>query len=298
MSKVYVAESIEDACQLLRTPGRVLCAGATNLYVDRYLGKQNACDIISIHKLKELRQITQGLDGWHIGALCTFDQLEQYFKEKKVMSALSVACSLVGGPQVRNRGTIGGNIVSASPSADSVPVLMAWDASVVLRSLFGERRMAIKDFMTGVKQTAIHDDEILTEVIIPNHAGQTRFRKVGKRNALAISICNVAIYASVSPICKNRLEEIAIAIGSCAPTCVRAVHVEALLMGSVKPDSQSDWQRFKKVIGKALEEDISPIDDVRATASYRKKVARNLICDLLQEVWEVWEYHPRRKSGR
>ena len=175
------------------------------------------------------------------------------------MDALAEAASLVGGPQIRNRGTIGGNILSASPAADTVPVLMALDAVLVLVSETGQRMVSINGFMKGPGQTAIHQGEILAEIVIPFKTGAARFRKVGKRNALAISIINVAVYMEKEA---GRITALTIAIGSAGPTALRAI---------------------------ALSEDISPIDDIRATGSYRKTVADNVVLQLVRELWEACE---------
>ena len=125
MSQMLIPNTVTEACQMLSSGNRVACAGATNLYVDREKGKYLDRDIVSLHRLKELSGIREEKDGWHIGSLTTFDLIEDAFRGQGSMDALAEAASLVGGPQIRNRGTIGGNILSASPAADTVPVLMA-----------------------------------------------------------------------------------------------------------------------------------------------------------------------------
>lgn len=293
MSNVFIPDHIKDACQFLAEPNTIACAGATNLYVDRYFGKCLDFDMVSLHKLDSLKHICQKEDGLHIGSMCTFDQLENELKGQGSLDALSQAASLVGGPQVRNRGTIGGNIISASPSADTVPVLMAFDAILCLTSIHGDRQVPIREFMTGVKKTAIKPEELLTEIIIPSRDGQAIFAKVGKRNALAIAVCNLCLYMrtedTISEECDDKqsvIKEIAIAIGSCGPTCLRAASIEAMLTGRKKPSTEEEWKAIKEAIGTCLTQDISPIDDVRATASYRSKVAENLIYHNLKTLWE------------
>lgn len=284
MSKVYIAESVREACELLSKPNTIACAGATNLYVDRYFGKMLEEDLVSLHKLQELKGIEEKEDSWHIGALVTFDQLENELKNKGALDALSKAASLVGGPQIRNRGTIGGNIISASPSADSVPVLMALDASLLLESSEGSRQVSIQDFMLGVKRTDLKAGELLTKIIIPKKKGYATFQKIGKRNALAIAVCNLCIYIEENEM---QIEEITIAIGSCASTCVRAKNVENALKGRKKPKNADEWKAMKEEISNLLSKDICPIDDVRATAAYRMKVVTNLIIQAMKDFWEV-----------
>ena len=162
MSQMLIPNTVTEACQMLSSGNRVACAGATNLYVDREKGKYLDRDIVSLHRLKELSGIREEKDGWHIGSLTTFDLIEDAFRGQGAMDALAEAASLVGGPQIRNRGTIGGNILSASPAADTVPVLMALDAVLVLVSENGQRMVSINGFMKGPGRTAIHQGEILT----------------------------------------------------------------------------------------------------------------------------------------
>lgn len=286
MSQMLIPNTVTEACQMLSSGNSVACAGATNLYVDREKGKYLDRDIVSLHRLKELSGIREEKDGWHIGSLTTFDLIEDAFRGQGAMDALAEAASLVGGPQIRNRGTIGGNILSASPAADTVPVLMALDAVLVLVSENGQRMVSINGFMKGPGRTAIHQGEILTEIVIPFKTGAARFRKVGKRNALAISIINAAVYMEKEA---GRITTLAIAIGSAGPTALRAFHTEELLRAWKRPDSEEKWQSLHEEIAIALSEDISPIDDIRATGSYRKTVAANVVLQLVRELWEACE---------
>ena len=286
MPQMLIPETLSEACGMLAVGGRIACAGATNLYVDRQKGKYTDLDIVSLHKLDALKNIFQEADGWHIGSLAVFDTLEEKFEGCGVMNALSKAASEVGGPQIRNRGTIGGNILSASPAADTVPVMMALDARLVLVSAEGDRIVPINGFMMGPGRTDIRQGEVLTEIIFPEKNGRASFRKVGKRNALAISIINAAVYMEK---CNQTITDIAIAVGSAGPAAVRAVHAEALLTGKCRPESENDWKQLQQRVKAALTEDISPIDDIRATKSYRKTVAGNIVMQLVRELWEEEE---------
>lgn len=286
MSQMLIPNTVTEACQMLSSGNRVACAGATNLYVDREKGKYLDRDIVSLHRLKELSGIREEKDSWHIGSLTTFDLIEDAFRGQGSMDALAEAASLVGGPQIRNRGTIGGNILSASPAADTVPLLMALDAVLVLVSETGQRMVPLNGFMKGLGRTAIHQGEMLTEIVIPFKTGAARFRKVGKRNALAISIINAAVYMEKEA---GRITTLAIAVGSAGPTALRAFHAEELLRAWKRPDSEEKWQSLHEEIAIALSEDISPIDDIRATGSYRKTVAANVVLQLVRELWEACE---------
>lgn len=286
MSQMLIPSALDEACRMLAAGGRGACAGATNLYVDRQKGKYPDQDIVSLHQLDELKHLSHSEDGWHIGSLTVFDTIEEKFKNSGCMAALAQAASEVGGPQIRNRGTLGGNILSASPAADTVPVMMVLDAQLALTGTAGERIVPINGFMKGPGKTDIHSDEILTEIIFPEKKGSASFRKVGKRNALAISIVNVAVYMEKEA---EKITDIAIAVGSAGPTALRACRTEQLLKGREIPETEEKWQQLKEQVGECLQEDITPIDDIRATASYRRSVACNVIMQLVRELWEVAE---------
>lgn len=286
MSQMFIPNTLEEACQMLSEKNRMACAGATNLYVDREKGKYLDQDIVSLHRLKALNGIRKEKDGWHIGSLTTFDRIEDQLTGQGALDALARAASVVGGPQIRNRGTIGGNILSASPAADTVPVLMALDASLALVSENGQRFIPINGFMKGPGRTAIDQGEVLTEIIISDKLGQAAFRKVGKRNALAISIINTAVYMEKEA---GIIRHLAIAIGSAGPTARRAFRTEELISAWKRPDTEKKWKFLHEEIALALKEDIAPIDDIRATASYRQTVAANVVLQLVRELWEACE---------
>lgn len=286
MSQMLIPSALDEACMMLAAGGRVACAGATNLYVDRQKGKYLDKDIVSLHQLDELKKLSHSEDGWHVGSLIVFDTIEEQFKHIGCMAALAQAASEVGGPQIRNRGTLGGNILSASPAADTVPVMMVLDAQLVLTGTEGKRIVPINGFMKGPGRTGIRSDEILTEIIFPEKKGSASFRKVGKRNALAISIVNAAVYMEKEA---EKITDIAIAVGSAGPTALRVFRAEQLLKGREIPETEEKWQQLKEQIGECLQEDITPIDDIRATASYRRTVACNVIMQLVRNLWEVTE---------
>ena len=172
---------------------------------------------------------------------------------------LAEASRLVGGPQIQNRGTIGGNIANASPAGDSLPVLAAVDASVVLRSAEGERRVAFDEFYTGYRESVRRADELIVAVEIPPVSGRQWFRKVGTRAAQAIS---KVVIAGV-----RDGETARIALGSVAPTVVRARRAEEGLRTGASIDQAIDL----------LRDEIAPIDDIRSTADYRRLVSGNLL---------------------
>ena len=212
--------------------------------------------------------------------------------------ALIAAASQVGGPQIRNRGTVGGNIISASPAADSVPPLLALDAVLRLVKAGGvSREVALKDFMKGPGRTDLRHGELLAEVILPHKSGRSVFYKAGKRNALAISLCSCAVYMEER---QGAVGEIAVALGSVAPTAVRAQRAEKVLAGA-RPSEMcrnklagpagdvSAEAAFRERLRAALMEDIAPIADIRATAEYRRRIAFRMVLHNVTELWRCFE---------
>ena len=252
------ASSIGEALTILRDETRTPIAGATDVYVGLNFGTYKPRSYLDIWALDELRTISTHDDKLVIGALTSYTSLikSQIVGERVPM--LVEASQLVGGAQIQNRGTLGGNIANGSPAADGVPVLSAADAIVVLRSLDGERRIPINSFYTGYRSTVMRPDELIVAIEIPRVEGKQWFRKVGTRAAQAISKIVMAAVRSKSP---------RIALGSVAPTVVRARMTEqALAEGATIDDAV-------EILGR----EISPIDDVRSTADYRRRVSQNLL---------------------
>jgi CO/xanthine dehydrogenase FAD-binding subunit len=193
-----------------------------------------------------------------IGALTSYTSLMQSHIVAERVPMLVDASRLVGGVQIQNRGTLGGNIANGSPAADGVPVLSAADAVIVMRNLDGERRVSINSFYTGYRSTVMKPDELIVAIEIPRIEGKQWFRKVGTRAAQAISKIVMAAVRAPSP---------RIALGSVAPTVVRAKMTEQALADGASID---DGARM-------LGQEITPIDDVRSTADYRRRVSMNLL---------------------
>ena len=253
-----VASSLDDALTILRDEKRTPIAGATDVYVALNFGTFTPKQYLDIWALDELRTISTHEDKLVIGALTSYTSLIQSHIVAERLPMLVQASRLVGGVQIQNRGTLGGNIANGSPAADGVPVLSAADAVVVLRSLDGERRIPINSFYTGYRATAMRPDELIVAIEIPPVEGTQWFRKVGTRAAQAISKIVMAAVRGPSP---------KIALGSVAPTVVRAKMTEQALAGGASIDEAAE----------ILSREIKPIDDVRSTADYRLRVSVNLL---------------------
>jgi CO/xanthine dehydrogenase FAD-binding subunit len=233
-------------------------AGCTDLYVNLNFGTLKEKRFLNLWNLAALRGIRLSGSTLSIGALTTYTALQHSLLVRKRLPMLAAAAREVGGVQVQNRGTIGGNIVNASPAGDTLPVLAAAEATLVLGSAAGRRRVPFDVFYTGYRKSVLRPDELLLAIEIPKLVGRQHFRKVGTRAAQAIS--KVVLAAVFGP-------SVRIAIGSVAPTVIRARRTEELLAsgGSVEEARHS------------LSEEIAPIDDLRSTAEYRRRVAANVL---------------------
>ena len=252
------ATTLDDALGILREDQRTPVAGATDVYVALNFGTLAPRRFLDIWALDELRTISTHEDTLVIGALTSYSALIQSHLVHEHVPMLVEASRLVGGVQIQNRGTLGGNIANGSPAADAVPVLAATDAVIVLRSVESERRVPMNGFYTGYRKTVMRPDELIVAIEIPRVQGIQWFRKVGTRAAQAISKIVMAAVRSPSP---------RIALGSVGPTVVRVPQTEAALAGGASIDDAAE------ILGR----EIVPIDDVRSTADYRRRVSMNLL---------------------
>jgi xanthine dehydrogenase small subunit len=274
------ARSLDEALAALRDEQRTPIAGATDVYVALNFGTLQPRRFLDIWALDELRGISVRGDTLVIGALATYTDMIDSPEVSGQLPMLASAARLVGGPQIQNRGTIGGNLANASPAGDTLPVLMAADAIVVLRSAAAERRVPVAELYTGYRATVIRSDELIHSVEVPRVDGRQWFRKVGTRAAQAISKIMMAGVRGKQP---------RIAFGSVGPTVVRARTVEGVLAAGGSIDEAVA----------ALGRDIAPIDDVRSTGEYRMRVAGNLLRLLWLEracVAGVWAGAGGRKA--
>ena len=268
--------SLADTLALLESEPGVWkpFAGGTDLMVLLEAGKLAHHNYVNIWGLSELRGI--GTTDTHVtlGALTTYTEVQSNPILRREFPMLCQAASETGGLAIQNRGTLGGNIINASPAADSPPALLAYDAEIELVSARGSRWLPYHGFHTGYKQMHIDPDELLARIRLPrNTAGLTHYyRKVGTRKAQAISkVC----FAAVGRTADGKIVNTRIVVGSVAPIVVRCVQTENMLRGQ-KPDEQT----VESACASLLRE-ISPIDDIRSTARYRLQVAKNLLADFL-----------------
>jgi CO/xanthine dehydrogenase FAD-binding subunit len=252
-------------------------AGGTDLMVLLEAGKLPHKNYINIWPLKELREILTTDGHITLGALTTYTEVQENSILQSEFPMLCQAASETGGLAIQNRGTLGGNIVNASPAADSPPALLAYDAEVELSSISGVRWLPYQGFHTGYKQMQIRSDELLTRIRLPRRTANCYhyYRKVGTRKAQAISkVCLSAVGSRDN----STINHIRIALGSVAPIVIRCKQTEDALLG------QKLNEAAIQLGCEVLTKEIKPIDDIRSTASYRLRVATNLLTDFLRSL--------------
>lgn len=268
--------SLQAAVGLLaRSPGEWLpIAGGTDIMVQYAAGKLPSRKLMNIWNLAELRRVEVLLNEIRIGAVCTYSEIREHEVLGREFPMLASAARWTGGIANQNRGTLGGNIVNASPAADSLPALLAYDAELILVSVRGERRLSYAGFHTGYKKTKLAPDELIRAVCLPRRfSGYVcHARKVGSRNAQAISkVC----LAAVGRVAGQTVEDVRIAVGSVAPVPLRLSETEQVVRGRIVDEA------LVSVARKTAIAEIRPIDDIRSTAKYRAAVAGNLVAEFL-----------------
>jgi CO/xanthine dehydrogenase FAD-binding subunit len=250
-------------------------AGGTDLMVLLEAGKLVHKKFLSIWKLRELRGINVSPRDVTIGALSTYTEIRSHDLVAREFPLLARAAAETGGIATQNRGTIGGNIANASPAADSPPALMVYDAELELVSDRGSRWVPYRSFHTGYKVMDLRKDELIRSIRLPRRQNNwtSFYRKVGTRRAQAISkVC----FAAAARLEANRIAEVRIAVGSVAPTALRASETENMLIGELLSPAVS--ARAQEVLAR----EISPIDDMRSSARYRRRVAQNLLAEFFE----------------
>ena len=265
--KVAHPRTLDEALEALeRLPDAQLLAGGTDFVVEVNFGHRRPAAVIALRRVAELK-------GWRhddgelvLGAALTFTEIETQLAEE--LPALAAAARTVGSPQMRNAGTLGGNLGTASPAGDSLPVLAALDAKVMLASRGGDRTVPLAEFVTGVKRTALRQGEIIREVRVPRLRGPQQFLKVGTRNAMVISIACAALVVDLDG------RSVRCGLGSVAPTPLRATEAEAFIAGELDWDGPRADPGAVARFGELAAAAASPITDHRSTADYRRRAVQ------------------------
>ncbi len=278
MSASAAPSSLAAALDALAAdPELVPIAGCTDLLVAGPHAHADGRRILDLLRLPELRGIRRVEGGIEIGAATTFAEILRSPELGARLPALIQAAATVGAWQIQNRATLGGNVVNASPAGDSLPVLLALDALMIAASAAGQREIAAQEFFVGYRKTALRSGELLRAVRLPDPApgSMQRFRKVGTRAAQAISKVVVAFAARLEG---GRFAAPRIAAGSVAATPVRLYSAEAILLG------RAPGRDTAELVAKSAADEVTPIDDVRSTAEYRRFALQRVVRRLLIEI--------------
>lgn len=277
---VQTPRTLAEAYELLQThAGRIkVLAGGTDLMVTLNARVEVHPAYLNIWPLQELRGISEVGNAIRIGASTTYTQIIRSPLVRQHARILIEAAKSVGAAQIQNRGTLGGNVVNASPAGDTLPVLAVFEAELEIGSARGVRKIPFNQFYVGYRKTVLAPDELLLALLLPKQkSGEWQyFRKVGTRQAQAISKVVMALVARVDAM--KRIELMRIAYGSVAPTVIRAPQTEALFTGEILSE---------KLIAQARQtamQEVQPISDVRSTADYRRLIAGNILARSLHEL--------------
>jgi CO/xanthine dehydrogenase FAD-binding subunit len=277
----FAPQKIEEALEILSKYGkeRKVIAGGTDLLIQYYDRLYEVGSWLDLKNIKELKEIKIHRNQMIIGAMVTHTQLEKSEDIKKYFPVLNQAAADIGSPQIRNRGTIGGNIVNASPAGDLLAPLIAYKAVFKLLCGKDETLVPAENFFLGPKKTILRPEQLLVQVILPLPKTKTYgcWIKIGKRKALIIATVTLALVVEMDE--NNKIiKDVRTCLGSVAPTPIEIKEIRKKMAG--KNFNQLDFNQ----LGQLVEDKISPIDDIRGTREYRKNVAKNIMINALEEI--------------
>ena len=277
----FAPQKIEKALEILSKHGKEIkiIAGGTDLLVQYYDRLYEINGWLDLKNILELKKIKINKNQMIIGAMVTHAQLEKSEDIKKYFPILGKAAADIGSPQIRNRGTIGGNIVNASPAGDLLAPLMAYKSRFKLLSVQKEALISAEEFFIGPKKTIMEPDQLLTRIILPLPFERTYdcWIKIGKRKALIVATITLALVVEMAEDNKT-VKDVRTCLGSVAPTPIEIKEIRKKMVG--KNFDQLDFAE----LGQIVEDKISPIDDIRGTREYRKDVAKNIMINALEEI--------------
>ncbi len=284
--EVLQTDSWQEALELKAAhPEAVPIAGGTDLMVELNFDRARPPAILDLTRIAELTAWGSDDGRVRVGAGVTYARLIAELSQR--LPGLAIASRTVGSPQIRNRGTVGGNLGTASPAGDALPPLFASDAEVELASTGGTRRIPVAEFITGPKRNDMREDELIAAFHIPVADGPQQFAKIGTRNAMVIAVCSLAL--SIWPGRRG----VAACIGSAGPTPIRANEAEDFIAGVL--DELELWSTKEPIpaaalarFGELVDSAARPIDDVRGTARYRRHALAVLARRTLTWAWEAY----------
>ncbi|ERI89673.1 FAD binding domain in molybdopterin dehydrogenase [Clostridiales bacterium oral taxon 876 str. F0540] len=275
MSEVFIPKTLEELMPKIDNKNKRLAAGFTDIIPALRNNKLDHKPVININHVFEIKRIFEHDGRVYIGANVTLNEIIDSKFIKEDFNILAEALKTIGSIQIRNRATLAGNVQNASPSGDGILALTLLEASLILKSSQGEREVLIKDFILGAGKTDLKNNEFIEYVVLnKKYSGyKAYFEKVGLRSAMVIAVASMGVIYKLE---ENKITDIRIAFGAAAPKVLRINEAEEYLMG--KELKENILIEAGKIIGKT----VCPIDDLRATAEYRRKVCQNLILRLLE----------------
>jgi len=276
----FAPQKIEETLEILSKYGEEIkiIAGGTDLLIQYYDRLYEVGSWLDLKNIEELKEIKIYQNQMEIGTMVTHTQLEKSEDIKKYFPILSQAAADIGSPQIRNRGTVGGNVVNASPAGDLLAPLMAYKAKFKLLSGKKETLVVAEKFFLGPKKTILRPEQLLVQIILPLPKKKTYgcWIKIGKRKALIIATITLALVVEMAEDNKT-VKDVRTCLGSVAPTPIEIKEIKKKMIG--KDFNQLDFAE----LGQIVEDKISPIDDIRGTREYRKNVAKNIMINALEE---------------
>ena len=282
----FQPESWQEALEIRAAhPGAVPIFGGTDVMVDLNFDRERPEAIVDLTKVPEIQEWGQEDGRLRIGAGVTYTRIIAELGDR--LPGLAMASRTVGSPQIRNRGTVGGNLGTSSPAGDALPPLYASDAEVELTSSSGTRRVPVTDFISGPKRNILEPNELIAAFCIPEAEGPQQYSKIGTRNAMVIAVC--AFGLALHP----EQRKVGTCVGSAAPTPVRAADAEGFIEDLLEEqglwDSREEIERAALVrFGEMVEAVTSPISDVRGTAAYRTHAVGVLARRTLKWAWDEY----------
>jgi len=277
-------ESWREALEAKRAhPDAVPINGGTDLMVELNFDRRRPAQVLDLNKVAELAEWGTEDGRLRVGAGVTYARLIDELADR--LPGLAIASRTVGSPQIRNRGTVGGNLGTASPAGDGLPPLYASDAEVELASVDGTRRVPVQEFITGPKRNALRPDELIAAFVLPEAEGPQQYAKIGTRNAMVIAVCSLGL--ALHP----RQRRVAACIGSAGPTPIRAADAERFIAGVLHEGDLWESPRALDAaalrrFGELVELAARPISDVRGTAAYRSHAVGVLAERTLRWAWD------------
>lgn len=279
-------ENLREALEMkAENLGAAPISGGTDIMVELNFDHRRPEVVLDLTRVPELAEWSRENGGFRVGAGVSYTRIIEELGES--LPGLAMASRTVGSPQIRNRGTVGGNLGTSSPAGDGLPPLYASDAEVEVASVNETRRIPVADFITGPKRNALRDDELITAFHIPEADGPQQYSKIGTRNAMVIAVC--AFGLALHP----EARKVGACIGSAAPTPVRAKEAEEFIEGVI--EEGNSWESRSEIPASALrrfgdmvEMSAKPISDVRGTAAYRTRAVGVLARRTLSWAWDEY----------